>query len=68
MKDIYDMSDAEFLAELIKRQNPDSDITPEWLEANGFGYWLTELTEAEAKEKGAVAYLRRKNDFSNSPL
>lgn len=35
-------------------------ITPETIVRHGFAYWLTELTDDEAKTIGAKAYLKRR--------
>ena len=51
-----EMTDAELLAALLN-----DGTSPEWLEAHGFGYWLTELTPEQAEQLGAQAYLRRRN-------
>lgn len=54
------MTDLELLAALINDRNPDKPVTTEELKANGFEYWLTELTDEEAHHLGARAYLRRR--------
>lgn len=54
------MTDLELLAALINDRNPDKPVTTEELKANGFEYWLTELTDEEAHRLGARAYLRRR--------
>lgn len=54
------MTDLELLAALINKSDPGKNVTTEELKANGFEYWLTELTDSEARSLGARAYLKRR--------
>lgn len=54
------MNDLELLSEFMKAYGV--ECTPEELEERGFKYWLTELTDEEARRLGAVAYLKRRGN------
>lgn len=55
---MVELNSAE-LQEDINLLSAFTGITPENIIRHGFAYWLTELTDDEAKTIGAKAYLKR---------
>lgn len=56
---MVELNSAE-LQEDIELLSAFTGITPENIVRHGFAYWLTELTDDEAKTLGAKAYLKRR--------